>query len=602
MLIYIAASLAGKAGNCYRPFSSEMSRSIYDPLHCMTPQAILANSPEPRFAALFSMVGSTLWLAGGCLSPFSPVNNMTTVWMLNGIATGNISALVWSSTSTSATMQATPGLAAGVMITFRNSTYVYGGSSFALTTTLTLAGIRLFPEVSGDFLTLSFAFNSTGNASGSINSISESTFFPDGDGWGLLPPTLSAHTQHPYGSIGHSLTVVGNQALLFGGLNPLGRTVFSALWSAAPGPSQVAWVLVRPALSPDARFAHTAVRVAGRFLVFGGFTPSRQTLSDLWMFDQAAFVYQRIASVLDQAPSPRASHTAAVYLDRFMYIFGGVYVSFEGNPVFYNDLWSWDSTNQTWTQHNTTAVAPSPSPRAKHAAVFNGGTMIVFGGLTGASLTNDIWLYDVITGLWTAWSSPGLSNQSGPAPSPRCGHAAAVLYSPEGQPYLYVFGGRSDTAALGDTWVLPLSNMQATAAWSLLDLVPSPAPRFDHCVAVLGGASKLVIFGGIDMLNYTDGHSDTWSLVAGATHWTSLDLPDRGVPIFDCACVFANNASAGLYLVEGRSTMSFRSLDILSYVQLGCNAVCILVLDCVPGNVCVPLTSLAHFLSLTLRG
>jgi hypothetical protein len=98
---------------------------------------------------------------------------------------------------------------------------------------------------------------------------------------------------------GHTLSVVGDEALLFGGLDPALKefTKPNGKTEKRPGPNSdlyrvklpvagstapLRWVKVATSQSPPARYGHTATVVGeNRLLIFGGFASSSQRFGDV---------------------------------------------------------------------------------------------------------------------------------------------------------------------------------------------------------------------------------------------------------------------------------------------------------------------------------
>jgi hypothetical protein len=507
-----------------------------------TRHAILAPSPSARIAPLHTVTPAGLVVVGGAASVFAPPFSLAEVWTLSIVST----TLSWRLIQ--AIPPATPAaLMVGGLVFFRDHLVAFGGTSFPLDTQLALGSIVLFPSSSSATLVLD---NST---------------------WQVLGAQSAPQQElYPYARVAHSLTVVGTGVLLFGGFNPFGRTMFDNLWALQPGPSWAWWARVKPLTRPPPRFAHTVVRLDNKLMLFGGITPSHVPVSDLWAFDLDTLTYTCLfnSNVPKSYPRPRASHSAVAYNDETMIIFGGTYVGETGDVTYYNDLWMFNVLNRSWT---LSLPQMRPAPCGKHSAVVYLDTMILFGGSLSDNVTNAVWFFNITQRAWT----PLALSSSSSAPSARSGHIAAVLAGPDGSQTMYMFGGRSLTDVLGDMWALDLNAAYVTASrWRQLILPLNPSPRFNFCAAVLGGMQKMVVFGGAASINYSQAYWDTWTFVGGATEtWSVTEVPDAGVPVFDVACEMAGTNTTGFYLVQGRATNSFFSMDFLQYVELGCNPV-----------------------------
>ena len=127
-----------------------------------------------------------------------------------------------------------------------------------------------------------------------------------------------------------------------------------------------------------------------------------------------------------------------------------------------DDLWALDLNNMSWSEVEVDTTQPLPLKRKGHSAtLFNGSQLLVFGGLAwapdpaadnsyGATATavNDAWRLDLSGDDGFTWHE---CYTVGDAPSPREGHAAAML----DDRYLVVHGGyayaEGAPGMLGDT-------------------------------------------------------------------------------------------------------------------------------------------------------
>ncbi len=125
-----------------------------------------------------------------------------------------------------------------------------------------------------------------------------------------------------------------NKLVLFGGMN--GRTVFNETYEAsligenddgttAPVEGDgsqtklvrfVSWTKVNPAVSPSARWGHSMVYddIYQRVVLFGGFDAQNRPLNDLWEYDTENQTWTEITAFQDgQRPSPRGGAMMAFY-------------------------------------------------------------------------------------------------------------------------------------------------------------------------------------------------------------------------------------------------------------------------------------------------
>ncbi len=238
-------------------------------------------------------------------------------------------------------------------------------------------------------------------------------------------------------------------------------------------------------------------------------------------------------------PPGRDSH-ASVYnsaSDR-MIVFGG-----RSGDSTLNDLWilaDASGSNPAWIKAN----AAGPQPRAGPTAVYNqqANKMIVFGGSfdpKGINLTNELWvLSNADSESASQWAQPAIS---GPPPHARWGHAA--VYDSEGD-RMIVFGGTSETGRelVNDVWVL--SKATTNPEWQKIEPTGSP-PLLRCCFAFSydPAGRRLIIFGGFGGGANTQPTplGDLWTLTfnsnfQGAT-WTNLTPSGGGAPTARCCAV-----------------------------------------------------------------
>ena len=202
--------------------------------------------------------------------------------------------------------------------------------------------------------------------------------------WTRVVPTSSDIV--PPGRSDHTLTLVGEDLILFGGVR--GKEIlndclrFSLLndrfWTVVGGGST----------APSARFGHTTVAHGpNRMVVFGGWD-GKNLLNDVWLLDTGTGQWMEILQC-PNSPRPRYRHSAVVVLEQYMCIFGGV----TDNHTRLNELFLFDLLKFVWTR-----VCPAtrcPIPRTFHEAVSfsqDRSRLLVFGGRSTVKL-NDTWTF-----------------------------------------------------------------------------------------------------------------------------------------------------------------------------------------------------------------
>jgi N-acetylneuraminic acid mutarotase len=172
----------------------------------------------------------------------------------------------------------------------------------------------------------------------------------------------------------------GNAYLLIG----VNGATFNDLWQYNIG--SATWTqITQPAVAPTSRmYATTWTDNEGNAYLFGGFGASSGYFNDLWKYNMSSNTWTQIdqnnANASNQ-PTARMYTTSWVDNQGNAYVFGGF-----GNI---NDLWQYNMANNTWTQINENNV---PTARFGEASwVDNQGNAYIFGGWNNVEYLNDMW-------------------------------------------------------------------------------------------------------------------------------------------------------------------------------------------------------------------
>lgn len=160
-------------------------------------------------------------------------------------------------------------------------------------------------------------------------------------------------------------------------------------------------------------------------------------------------------------PKPRYRTSLCVYKDR-IYMFGG----HDGTRQL-NDFYSFDPKTETWAQINIIDFVPSP--RDSHIGVTFGNSLYIFGGSTGATVSNsknDFYEFNFEEQKW-------YQVQCANTPPSRFCHVGAVHNKK-----LYIFGGYDGVNRLNDFYEYPFDNdnsyPESTLLADLGNLVNNP--------------------------------------------------------------------------------------------------------------------------------
>lgn len=153
--------------------------------------------------------------------------------------------------------------------------------------------------------------------------------------WKKLKAKAPVTGPPPCPRLGHSFTLVDNKCYLFGGLandsedpkNNIPRYLNDLyILEMCPGSGEVAWdIPITYGALPSPRESHTAVvytekyRKTSKLVIYGGMSGCR--LGDLWTLDIETLTWSK-PSLSGLAPLPRSLHSATTIGNK-MYIFGG---------------------------------------------------------------------------------------------------------------------------------------------------------------------------------------------------------------------------------------------------------------------------------------
>ncbi|MEE9237841.1 MAG: kelch repeat-containing protein, partial [Thermoplasmata archaeon] len=100
-------------------------------------------------------------------------------------------------------------------------------------------------------------------------------------------------------------------------------------------------------------------------------------------------------------PSPRFYHAMAYdsESDRVV-LFGGFVVTDPPEAEVGDDTWAYDVNTDTWTNMDPVS---RPSPRFYHAMAYDSESdrVVLFGGSTATTFSDETWTYDLNTNTWT---------------------------------------------------------------------------------------------------------------------------------------------------------------------------------------------------------
>jgi len=378
----------------------------------------------------------------------------------------------------------------------------------------------------------------------------------------------------PCARSGHSLAMIGNCGFMFGGIHsgeydgttarPLDETHTFQLSKA-----EVLWTQITPDNPaepwPLPRWRHSAcVANETQVVVFGGHHASDRRLNDVWVFDTMAMTWSESVTNEEEAPSPRAGHSATMMGARKMLVFGGY-----GGPgderKDVNDLYELDVVDWTWTL--VEAKGQYPERRSGHRACAideHGHRLVVFGGWNETEQFADLFVLDYVPSddddddrrrrrrksstrarkktaetttttntKKSVWSQVAEASLLGGRP---CWNATAssVLAIPYWK--IFVFGGATgplcaETNALGEPCDTVSILDAGTFKWTLPEVEAAgkrPTPRSDGVLCYDTKSARLVAFGGWGHKFFGELFTLDISLAVGPPYSITAIGPARG--------------------------------------------------------------------------
>ncbi|CAK5280148.1 unnamed protein product [Mycena citricolor] len=212
------------------------------------------------------------------------------------------------------------------------------------------------------------------------------------------------------------------------------------------------------------------------------------------------------------SPFPRYGHAlpANATASGDLYIFGGLV-----REAARNDLYLFSTREQSATLQQT--AGDGPSPRVGHASALVSNVLIVWGGDTKTDpksrptdkQDDGLYLLNLVSREWTRVSVHGT------APPGRYGHAVTMAAGSK----FVVFGGQVDGEFLNDLWSFDLNSLRTRATWELLEPASEdrPAQRTGHITLTFD--NRIIVFGGTDGQYH---YNDTWSFDLATRQWSEL--------------------------------------------------------------------------------
>ncbi len=198
---------------------------------------------------------------------------------------------------------------------------------------------------------------------------------------------------------------------------------------------------------PEARYGGPGGSLGSNLILTHGFGSTRY--DDTWRFNTASGQWENITP--SGAVPLRRCLFAATPSNANLVIHGGCASGY--GDCFLDDTWILDSTANAWREVLSDVKPVGRQYQTLTADAANPDRVVLFGGQDASrAARNDLWSLDLTTGNWQMVDAPD-------GASARFQHAA--VWIPDWG--MLVYGGRDDSGALGDLW--------------LLNIQPAPVPE-----------------------------------------------------------------------------------------------------------------------------
>ena len=303
-----------------------------------------------------------------------------------------------------------------------------------------------------------------GGRAGNISFNTGGRYNPSTDSW-----TATTTVNAPSARFAHTAVWTGSEMIVWGGNILPGEDLNTG---GRYNPATDSWVATNTTNAPLGRHLHTAVWTGSEMIVWGGvngisFLPTQGFLNTGGKYNPSTDSW--IATSTTNAPTARVAHTA-LWTGGEMIVWGGL--TFDNTGGRYNPA------TDTWT---ATSTSNAPDGRFYHTAVWTSSEMIVWGGTNNISYFNTGGRYNPSTDSWTATSTTN-------APDGRWLHTAAWTSSE-----MIVWGGTTNQISYFNTGG---RYNPSTDSWTATSTTNAPDARASHTAAWTG--SEMIIWGGFD--------------------------------------------------------------------------------------------------------
>ncbi|XP_042441530.1 acyl-CoA-binding domain-containing protein 5-like isoform X4 [Zingiber officinale] len=150
---------------------------------------------------------------------------------------------------------------------------------------------------------------------------------------------------------------------------------------------------------PRARGGQSTTLIDSKLFMFGGEDRKRNLLNDLYTLDLSTTMWEEIETK-NASPAPRFDHSAAVYADQYILIFGD-----SSHSICFKDLHLLDLRTMEWSRPQTQGAYVTP--RGGHASTIVEDNWYIVGGGDNISGATETIALNISKLVWSITTSVG---------------------------------------------------------------------------------------------------------------------------------------------------------------------------------------------------
>ncbi|GJM87473.1 hypothetical protein PR202_ga03432 [Eleusine coracana subsp. coracana] len=178
---------------------------------------------------------------------------------------------------------------------------------------------------------------------------------------------------------------------------------------------------------PIARSGQSVSLLGSQLIMFGGEDHKRRLLNDLHILDLETMMWEEVKTAKG-GPAARYDHSAALYADQYLLIFGG-----SSHSTCFNDLYLLDLQTMEWSRPDTQGA--HISPRSGHAGTMMDENWYIVGGGDNASGSTDTIVMNGSKFVWSVVTSVSARDPLA------CEGLTLCSVAVDGEKFLIAFGG-----------------------------------------------------------------------------------------------------------------------------------------------------------------